>query len=86
MICHSEASMPTGKNKSIGILSFSPDEKVYTYYGVDNTRMAMTSVPKGTLKGDTWTYYEHGTMGGKKYTCESSSNSSLQHPTASRWT
>jgi uncharacterized protein DUF1579 len=66
VICHSEAKMPTGASKSIGILGYSPEEKVYTYYGVDNTSMTMASVPKGTIQGDTWTYNDEGMMGGKK--------------------
>ena len=67
VVCHSEGTMPTGSMKSIGILGYSPEEKVYTYYGVDNSGMTMSSVPKGTVKGDTWTYYDKGTMGGKPY-------------------
>lgn len=67
VVCHSEGNMPMGKSKSIGILSYSPEEKVYTYYGIDNSSMTMASVPKGTLRGDTWTYTDEGTMGGKKY-------------------
>jgi hypothetical protein len=27
----------------------------------------MVSVPKGTLKGDTWTYTDEGTMGGQSF-------------------
>jgi Protein of unknown function (DUF1579) len=67
VICRSEGTTPMGPTKSIGILGYSPEEKVYTYYGVDNSGMTMSSVPKGTLKGDTWTYFDEGTMGGKKY-------------------
>jgi hypothetical protein len=67
VICHSEGTAPTGPTKSIGILGYSPEEKAYTYYGVDNSAMTMSSVPKGTLKGDTWTYFDQGTMGGQKY-------------------
>ena len=66
VICHSQGSMPTGPSKSIGILGYSPEEKVYTYYGVDNSSMTMASVPRGTLRGDTWTYTDEGMMGGKK--------------------
>ena len=57
---------PMGASKSIGILGYSPEEKVYTYYGVDNTNMTMASVPKGTVQGDTWTYNDEGMMGGQK--------------------
>lgn len=67
VICHSEGTTPMGPAKSIGILGYSPEEKVYTYYGVDNSGMTMSSVPKGTVAGDTWTYLDQGTMGGQKY-------------------
>lgn len=55
-----------GPSKSIGILGYSAEEKVYTYYGVDNTNMTMASVPRGTLKGDTWIYTDEAMMGGQK--------------------
>jgi hypothetical protein len=67
VICRSEGTTPMGPSKSIGILGYNPEDKVYTYYGVDNSGMTMSSVPKGTLKGDTWTYLDQGTMGGKPY-------------------
>jgi hypothetical protein len=67
VICRSEGTSPMGPTKSIGILGYNTEEKVYTYYGVDNSGMTMSSVPKGTLKGDTWTYFDQGTMGGKPY-------------------
>lgn len=67
VVCRSEGKMPAGSSKSIGILGYNMEEKVYTYYGVDNTMMTMASVPKGTLQGDTWTYNDEGMMGGKKF-------------------
>jgi hypothetical protein len=67
VICRSESKSPMGASKSIGILSYSPEEKVYTYYATDSSgMMTMTSVPKGTVKGDTWTYLDEGLMGGQK--------------------
>ena len=66
VICHSAGQSPMGASKSIGILGYSPEEKVYTYYGVDNTNMTMASVPKGTVQGKTWTYNDESMMGGKK--------------------
>ena len=66
VICRSEAKTPMGNNKSIGILGYNTDEKVYTYYAVDNTNMNMASVPKGRVQGDTWTYTDEGMMGGQK--------------------
>lgn len=66
VVCRSEGKGPMGPMKGIGILGYSPEEKVYTYFGADNSPMAMTSVPKGTVQGDTWTYHDEGMMGGQK--------------------
>lgn len=66
VVCRGEGQSPMGPIKNLGILSYSPEEKVYTYYGVDNTGMVMSSVAKGTVQGDTWTYTDESMMGGKK--------------------
>jgi hypothetical protein len=66
VICRSEGKGPTGPSRSIGILGYSPEEKAYTYYGVDNSAMTMSSVPKGQVQGKTWTYTDESTMGGQK--------------------
>jgi hypothetical protein len=66
VICRSEGTGPMGPSKSIGILGYSTEEKVYTYYGIDNSNMTMASVPRGTVRGDTWTYTDESVMGGKK--------------------
>jgi hypothetical protein len=66
VVCHSVGTTPMGASKSIGILSYSPEEKVYTYYGVDNSNMTMSSVPRGTVQGNTWTYTDESMMGGQK--------------------
>jgi Protein of unknown function (DUF1579) len=66
VICRSEGKGPMGPVKNLGILGYSAEEKVYTYYGVDNSNMTMTSVPRGTVQGDTWTYTDEGMMGGQK--------------------
>jgi hypothetical protein len=66
VICRSDGKTPMGPSKSVGILGYSSEEKVYTYYGVDNSAMTMTSVPHGTVQGDTWTYTDESMMGGQK--------------------
>jgi hypothetical protein len=66
VVCRYEGTGPMGASKSIGILGYNTEEKVYTYYGVDNSSMNMASVPRGTVRGDTWTYTDEGTMGGQK--------------------
>ena len=67
VICNSQGTGPTGPSKGIGVMGYSADQKMYTYFGVDNTAMAMTTIPKGTVQGDTWTYNDEGTMGGQPY-------------------
>ena len=65
VICRSEGQGPSGPSRSIGILGYSVEDKAYTYYGVDNSSMTMSSVPKGTVSGKTWTYIDESTMGGQ---------------------
>lgn len=66
VICHSEGKTPMGPNKSVGIMSYSSEERVYTYYAVDNSGMTMASVPRGSVQGNTWTYNDESMMGGQK--------------------
>ena len=66
VVCHSQGTCPMGATRGIGITSYSPEQKAYTWYGLDNMGMTMTTVPRGTLQGDTWTYHDESTMGGKK--------------------
>jgi hypothetical protein len=66
VICRSEGTSPMGSAKSLGIMSYSPELKVYTWYGTDSSgTMTMTTVPKGTVKGDTWTFHDESIMGGQ---------------------
>lgn len=67
VICRSEGRTPMGPNKALAVMSYSTEEKVYTYYAVDNSGMTMASVPRGTRTGDTWNYTDEGMMGGKKF-------------------
>ncbi len=65
VLCRSEGKGPTGPMKSLGIMGYSTEEKAYTYYGLDNSPMAMATVPRGTLEGGTWVYNDETKMGGK---------------------
>lgn len=65
VVCHSEGTGPMGAMKSVGILGYSGEDKVYTYYGLDNSGMVPTTVAKGSLTGDTWVYTDESKMGGK---------------------
>lgn len=66
VVCRTEGKTPVGPNKSIGIMGYNSEEKVYTYYGIDNSNMTMASVPRGMVQGDTWTYTDESVMGGQK--------------------
>jgi hypothetical protein len=66
VVCNTEGTTPVGPSKGIDILGYSSEEKVYTYYGVDNSGVVMATVPRGTVKGDTWTFTDESMMGGKK--------------------
>jgi hypothetical protein len=65
VLCRSEGKGPTGPMKSLGILGYSTEEKAYTYYGLDNSPMAMATVPRGTVEGGSWVYNDETKMGGK---------------------
>ena len=65
VLCRSEGKGPMGPTKSLGIMGYSTEEKVYLYYGLDNSPMAMASVPRGTVQGGTWVYNDDAKMGGK---------------------
>src|SRR5262245_33671925 len=65
VICHNEGKGPMGVMKGMGILSYSTEDKVYTYYGTDTMGMTSTAVAKGTIQCDTWTYNEESKMNGK---------------------
>jgi hypothetical protein len=65
IVCRSEGEFPAGPNRSIGLLGYSAEDGKYTYYGADNSGKTMTTVSRGTLQGDTWTYEDESTMGGR---------------------
>ncbi len=65
VLCQSEGVTPAGRMKGLGLLSYSPEEKVYTYYGIDSSGMTMATIAKGTMENGTWTYTDEGKMGGK---------------------
>jgi uncharacterized protein DUF1579 len=68
VVCDSQGTMPTGPMKGLAVMGYSADQKMYTYYGLDSSAMSMTSVPKGTVEGDTWTYNDESMMGGQTVT------------------
>lgn len=65
VVCHDIGKGPMGSMHGMGILSYDPEGKMYSYYGFDSTGMAMES--KGKVDGNNWVYTNDGTMGGKAY-------------------
>jgi Protein of unknown function (DUF1579) len=65
VVCKTRGQGPMGPSRGLGIMNWSPEEKVYLYFGVDNTPMAMSTVPRGTVDGDVWTYSDESRMNGK---------------------
>jgi hypothetical protein len=66
VICDSVSASPWGKVKGLAILGYSVPEKTYTYYGLDASGTTMTSVPRGTVEGTTWTFADERNVGGAK--------------------
>jgi hypothetical protein len=65
VVCKGEGEGPMGPTKDLGIMGYNMDEQVYTYYGVDNSPMAMISVARGKVDGDTWVYHDESMMMGQ---------------------
>ena len=63
VVCHYTGKGPMGPMKGLGILSYNPMEKVYTYYGLDSSGQTMMTIPRGTMDGDTWNYTDESKMG-----------------------
>ncbi len=65
VVCRGESRSPKGTTKGTAFMSYSPDEKAYTYYRVDNSGMTMANVPKGTFTNGTWVFTDESRMAGK---------------------
>jgi len=65
IVCKSEGKGPKGETKSLAIMSYSTEEKAYTYYGVENSPMTMTKASLGQFKDGTFVYDDESKIGGK---------------------
>ncbi|MDD5564548.1 MAG: DUF1579 family protein [Thermoanaerobaculaceae bacterium] len=65
VVCDSSGTSPMGPTKALGIMGYSAEEKAYTYYAVENSPMAMASVPRGTFKAGEWVFDDESKMGGR---------------------
>lgn len=65
VVCRSSGRGPRGEMKGMGIMGYDLEEKMYTYFGVDN--MGSTEKATGVVSGDTWTWTAEGKVQGKSY-------------------
>ncbi len=65
VVCKIKGKGPWGPMEGLGIMGYSTEEKVYVYYGVDNSPMAWATVPHGTFADGVWTFDDESRMGGK---------------------
>jgi hypothetical protein len=63
LVMHSDEKSPMGDGKSMMVIGYNSDEKVYTFNSIDSMGEAETS--KGTVQGDTWTWLSDSKMGGQ---------------------
>jgi hypothetical protein len=63
LISHSKGKGTMGEIRGLSIFGYDPDEKVYTYYSVNN--WGEKELSKGTVDGNTWTWNAESQMGGK---------------------
>jgi hypothetical protein len=67
VVCHSQGTSHMGPSRGLAIMSYSTEKKAYTYYGIENNPMVMTTVPHGVVQGDSWVFEDESTMGGKAF-------------------
>jgi hypothetical protein len=65
VVCHDDGKAPMGAMHGLGIMAYNPEEKAYTYAGIDNSGMSVAA--KGQVEGNNWTYTSEDKMGGKTY-------------------
>lgn len=63
LVLHSEMKGAMGDGKGLALMGYNAEEKVYTYYAINNLGMAESA--KGTVAGNTWTWTSEAKMGGK---------------------
>jgi hypothetical protein len=63
LISHSKGKGTMGEIRGLAIFGYDNDEKLYSYYSVNN--WGEKELSKGTVQGDTWTWNAESEMGGK---------------------
>ncbi len=63
LVMHGEGKGPMGDMKSLAVMGYDFQKKVYNYQGYNN--LGMSESATGTVQGDTWTWTNEANMGGK---------------------
>ena len=63
LIGHGEGTSSTGTDKGISFWGYDTERKVYTFSEFNSNGESITAT--GTVDGDTWTWTNESTMGGK---------------------
>jgi hypothetical protein len=63
VVCHTDTTGFMGDLKTLTILTYDPEEKVYRIY--EFSSMGRSNAAKGTVDGDTWMFDGESKMGGK---------------------
>jgi hypothetical protein len=65
VVCRGEGKGPMGFMRSMGVMTYNPNEKAYTYYGIDS--MGGAELATGKKDGNTWTYTAKSNFGGQSF-------------------
>ena len=65
LVCYSAGKSPMGETHGLSIYGYDPEEKAYTYRGIDNSGFSVAS--KGRVKGSNWIFTNQQKMGGKTF-------------------
>lgn len=63
VVCHTETLARLGDLKTLTVLTYDTDEKVYRFYEFNS--VGQSNSAKGTVNGDTWMFEGESKMGGK---------------------
>jgi len=63
VVCHTDTTGFMGDLKTLTVLTYDPDEKLYRFYEFNSVGLSESA--KGTVDGDTWTFDGESKMGGK---------------------
>ena len=64
VVCHTDTTGFMGDLKTLTVLTYDREEKVYRFYEFNST--GWSNAAKGTVDGDTWTFDGDSKMGGKR--------------------